>query len=227
MVRVLRQLTGRQPRRRMALVALPLGLLVGPFGPAWASDASVVPGSGTARLSLPIPVGETWTLVQGPHNTAGGVVTPLSSLDFAGGSGHVVAAAEGVVAPVSPAVCANPDPSAGLVVIDHGNGWHTSYYHLRNVQVVVGQAVRRGQWLGDTGTALPCGGSAVGSHTHFSVEYYTTGAFTFAGMVDIRGMDLGGWTVWGTDRSGCLINDLSLVRVCSGQSGLVNSGAVG
>ena len=198
------------------------------FGPAWASDASVVPGSGSARLTLPIPVGESWTLIQGPHNTAGGLATPLSSLDLAGGSGHVVAAADGVVQPISTTTCANPDPSAGLVVIDHGDGWHTSYYHLRNVRVGVGQTVRRGQWLGDTGTALPCGGSAVGNHTHFGIAYYTTGEFSFGrNMVDIRGMDIGGWTVWGDTYRGCLINDRSLVRVCSGQRGLVSTGISG
>lgn len=217
----------QRPRRRLAIIGIPLGLMVGTLGPAWASDASVVPGTSAAQLSLPIPAGETWTLAQGAHNTAGGAMTPLSSLDFSGGSGHVVAAADGVVEPVSASVCASPDPSAGLVVIDHGNGWHTSYYHLRNVQVIVGQRVRRGQWLGDTGTALPCGGSAVGNHTHFSVEYYTAGTFSFAEMVDIRGMDIGGWTVWGASRSGCLINDRTLVRVCSGHAGLVNTGAVG
>lgn len=218
----------RQPWRRVALICLPLGPLMGMFGPAWASDASIVPGSGSAQLGLPIPAGESWTLVQGPHNTAGGLATPLSSLDLAGGSGHVVAAADGVVQPISAATCANPDPAAGLVVLDHGNGWHTSYYHLRDVQVLVGQSVRRGQWLGDTGTALPCGGSAVGDHTHFGVAYYTTGEFSFGrNMVDIRGMDIGGWTVWGTTYSGCLINDRTLVRVCSGQQGVVSTGISG
>jgi hypothetical protein len=39
-------------------------------------------------------------------------------------------------------------------------------------------------------------------------------------MVDLRGMDLGGWTVWSASYNGCLINDRSLVRLCAAQSGL-------
>jgi murein DD-endopeptidase MepM/ murein hydrolase activator NlpD len=218
----------RRRSRLLALACVALALLVAVVAPAWAVDAAFVPGDGSSQLSLPIPVGETWTLAQGPHNTAGGLSSPLSSLDFAGGSGHVVAAAAGVVEPVSTTACAHPDPSAGLVVINHGNGWHTSYYHLRYVQVVVGQVVRRGQWLGDTGAALPCGGAAVGNHTHFSVEYYTSGTFMFGvNMVDVRGLDLGGWTVSGVTHAGCLTRDGDLTRVCSGQSGLVNQGIVG
>ena len=212
--------------RRLFIVSMALGLLLATLGPAWASDGTVIPGNSAAQLSLPIPAGESWVLIQGAHNTSGGGVTPLSSIDLAGGSGHVVAAADGVVEPVSPAVCANPDPAAGMVVVDHGNGWHTSYYHLRDVQVRVGQRVSRGQWLGDTGTSLPCGGTAVGNHTHFSVEYYVSGGFRMgASMIDIRGLDIGGWTVWGASYSGCLINDRSLVRVCAGAGGLVSSGA--
>lgn len=218
----------RHNGRLLALAAITLAVFVALIAPAWGVDAAFVPGDGASQLSLPIPTGETWTLAQGPHNTAGGLKSPLSSLDFSGGSGHVVAAAAGVVEPVSLAACPNPDPSAGLVVINHGNGWHTSYYHLRNVQVVVGEVVRRGQWLGDTGTALPCGGIAVGNHTHFSVEYYTEGSFFFGvNMVDVRGFDLGGWTVSGATHSGCLTRDGDLTRVCSGQSGLVNAGVVG
>jgi LasA protease len=211
----------------LAVPSLLLALVVALSAPGWAVEAAAyAPGNSSAQLSLPIPVGESWVLVQGPHNTAGGLVSPLSSLDFGGGSGHVVAAADGVVEPVTAAACTNPDPSAGLVVIDHGNGWHTSYYHLRNVQVAVGQVVKRGQWLGDTGTALPCGGTAVGNHVHFSVEYYTEGSFFFGvNMIDVRGLDLSGWTVSGMSRAACLTRDGDITRVCSGQSGLVNQGA--
>lgn len=218
----------RRRSRLLVLASISLALVVAMIAPAWAVDAAFIPGDRSSQLSLPIPVGENWTLSQGPHNTAGGLKSPLSSLDFSGGSGHVVAAAAGVVEPVSLAACPNPEPSAGLVVINHGDGWHTSYYHLRNVQVSVGEVVRRGQWLGDTGTALPCGGTAVGNHTHFSVEYYTTGSFAFGvNMVDVRGLDLGGWTVSGATHSGCLTRDGDLTRVCAGQSGLVNQGIVG
>ena len=86
----------------------------------------------------------------------------------------------------------------------------------------------RWQLRGVPRTVLPFGGSGVGDHTHVGGAYYTTGEFSFGrNRVDIRGMDIGGWTVWGTSHSCFLINERTLARVCSGQEGVVSTGIAG
>ena len=183
-------------------------------------------GDSSGQLSLPIPAGETWTLTQGPHNTNGGAqnaVSPLSSLDLSGGSGHVVAARDGVVESVAAACRGETPAQANLVVINHGDGWHTSYYHIPNVQVVVGQHVARGQYLGNIGTGTGCGGSADGAHVHFSVEYYTSGSYSWqTGEVDLRGRSIGGWTFQGANWNGYAVRNSDGRTVYSGHNGLVD-----
>ena len=183
-------------------------------------------GDSSGQLSLPIPAGETWTLTQGPHNTNGGAqnaVSPLSSLDLSGGSGHVVAARDGVVESVAAACRGKTPAQANLVVINHGDGWHTSYYHIPNVQVVVGQHVASGQYLGNIGTGTGCGGSADGAHVHFSVEYYTSGSYSWqTGEVDLRGRSIGGWTFQGANWNGYAVRNSDGRTVYSGHNGLVD-----
>ncbi|NWF80345.1 MAG: peptidoglycan DD-metalloendopeptidase family protein [Chloroflexi bacterium] len=79
---------------------------------------------------------------------------------------HVLAAADGVVtfAGNSDDGCASP---ARAVIIDHGNGYRTLYWHLQSVVVAAGQPVARGAVLGVAGES----GCAVGAHLHFQVQY--------------------------------------------------------
>lgn len=54
-----------------------------------------------------------------------------------------------------------------LVIIDHGNGYYTTYGHLhQNVRVSVGAKVTKGQIIGYMGSS----GSSTGPHVHFSVS---------------------------------------------------------
>jgi len=55
------------------------------------------------------------------------------------------------------------------VVIDHGGGWETQYCHLRKGSVAVksGEAITRGQRLGDTGFS----GAADFAHVHLQVRH--------------------------------------------------------
>ncbi|NTU83968.1 MAG: peptidoglycan DD-metalloendopeptidase family protein, partial [Chloroflexales bacterium] len=78
----------------------------------------------------------------------------------------VLAAGDGVVtfAGNSDDGCATP---AHAVVIDHGNGYRTLYWHLASISVEAGQLITGGTPLGIAGES----GCAIGSHLHFQVQY--------------------------------------------------------
>ena len=52
------------------------------------------------------------------------------------------------------------------VFVDHGLGLHSMYFHLSEVLVKEGQAVRRGQLIGRVGST----GRATGAHLHWGVR---------------------------------------------------------
>ncbi len=56
---------------------------------------------------------------------------------------------------------------ARAVVIDHGNGYRTLYWHLSTLYVETGQVVSQGMPLGEAGAT----GCAFGPHLHFQVQY--------------------------------------------------------
>jgi murein DD-endopeptidase MepM/ murein hydrolase activator NlpD len=53
------------------------------------------------------------------------------------------------------------------VIVDHGNGYRTLYWHLARVDAQIGDRVARGQPLGMIGES----GCATGPHLHFGVQY--------------------------------------------------------
>jgi len=138
--------------------------------------AGASPGRAEAPSSpqflLPWQDGEAWLSgVAGFHGSYDALDffppdTPLS-LDvfcegeegwFAAVSAYwVLAAAPGVVT-----YAARP-----LVVIDHGGGWASSYFHLEDIQVSPGQAVAAGDALGRPSTY---GGCTTGPHLHFWIQ---------------------------------------------------------
>jgi murein DD-endopeptidase MepM/ murein hydrolase activator NlpD len=53
----------------------------------------------------------------------------------------------------------------GSVILDHGLGIHTGYYHLSQINVEVGQHVNSGDLLGEVGTT----GRSTGNHLHWDL----------------------------------------------------------
>jgi bla regulator protein BlaR1 len=54
------------------------------------------------------------------------------------------------------------------IVIDHGNGWKTTYAHLEEIKVKENQTVRRGDTIGKYGST----GNSVGVHLAFKVYHH-------------------------------------------------------
>ena len=52
------------------------------------------------------------------------------------------------------------------VVIEHEDGYYTSYSHLSSVNVEVGEEVTAGEKVGEVGST----GNSTGSHLHFEVS---------------------------------------------------------
>jgi hypothetical protein len=80
---------------------------------------------------------------------------PYGTEVFATGSGKVIEA----------------DWNGGLgncIVIDHGYGYRSTYGHLSNMKVMVGQNVKRGDLIGLTGST----GTSTGPHLHYQIDLY-------------------------------------------------------
>lgn len=75
----------------------------------------------------------------------------------------VFATADGRVRNVS----SRSSTSGRTVVIDHGNGYETSYSHLGEIHVKTGQYVRRGDIIARSGNS----GLSLAPHLHYEVRY--------------------------------------------------------
>jgi len=83
-------------------------------------------------------------------------------LDLDGRVGDPIEAAnDGAVVMVRPCYA-----SGNTVIVDHGGGLYTMYFHLSHFEVKEGQKVARGQLLGLVGRT----GRVTGPHLHFSVK---------------------------------------------------------
>ncbi|MFI2026361.1 M23 family metallopeptidase [Streptomyces buecherae] len=127
--------------------------------PAHATSAS---GDG-ARLAAapnfraPFPCGQKWTY---SHHSA----EVRRALDFVRADGGstagtpVLASASGTATRMS-----QPSGAGNYIVIDHGGGWKTYYFHLASYSVPSGAAVSQGQQIGVTGST----GHSSGAHIHY------------------------------------------------------------
>ena len=83
-------------------------------------------------------------------------------VDIAAAEGTpVIAAAAGTVA-----LAETLRVRGNAIVLDHGAGVHSAYYHLSRIDVSVGEQVRQGQTIGAVGAT----GLATGAHLHWEVR---------------------------------------------------------
>lgn len=91
-------------------------------------------------------------------------LTAHQGVDFTVGEGsRVFATADGRVADV----ITRRTSSGNTVVIDHGNGYATSYSHLGKIYVRKGQTVRRGDIIAQSGNT----GLSLAPHLHYEVRH--------------------------------------------------------
>ena len=71
----------------------------------------------------------------------------------------------------------SPSPNANYVILDHGDGWTTRYWHLRkdSVAVQIGDTVSAGDFLGLMGSS----GRSTGVHIHFNIFRHNRPIETF------------------------------------------------
>jgi murein DD-endopeptidase MepM/ murein hydrolase activator NlpD len=85
------------------------------------------------------------------------------AIDIAAGTGAPVYAADsGVVVYAA----GSSGGYGNMVMIDHGNGYHTLYAHLDSINVYCGQNVMQGNLIGLAGST----GNSTGAHLHFEIR---------------------------------------------------------
>lgn len=88
--------------------------------------------------------------------------SPHDGVDLSAPEGEAVVAA----APAAVALAEDLYFSGGTVILDHGSGLFTSYFHLSAIDVRVGDAVDAGQRIGAVGAT----GRATGPHLHWGAR---------------------------------------------------------
>ncbi|MEU6076370.1 VCBS repeat domain-containing M23 family metallopeptidase [Micromonospora sp. NPDC047074] len=137
-------------RTLVALLTLAAAILTGVV-------ATPSPALAAPNFKAPFPCGQRWTY---SHHSA----EVRLALDFVRADGAVtsgtpqVASAAGVARRYS-----QPSGAGNYIVIDHGGGWTTYYFHLSAYSVPDGAYVQQGQQIGLTGST----GNSSGAHIHY------------------------------------------------------------
>ncbi|MEV5710409.1 M23 family metallopeptidase [Actinoallomurus sp. NPDC052274] len=153
-------------------------------------------------LMLPWGVGQSWTLLATDDGVSG----------FDGGDGRVLAPGDGRIYRLCSSAAGH-----GLVLLIHPNGLATEYYQMSDVtKVRDGGLVKRGDYLGRTGTEQPCGG---GEAPQRMVRFAVTDA---TGTMRLDHFQLGGWTL--RETAAATFAERAGVRVDAGNP-LLNFGA--
>lgn len=109
------------------------------------------------------PFSGPFTSVFGTRRQYGNVTSSFhAGLDIDGETGDPIhAAADGVVV-----LAETLQVRGNAVILDHGAGVLSGYYHLDSIAVTPGQSVRRGDFLGEMGAT----GLVTGSHLHWELR---------------------------------------------------------
>ncbi|WP_394834762.1 M23 family metallopeptidase [Pendulispora rubella] len=158
---------------RVAVSVLPL--LTGLF--ACASETTPEPVEQVSNLEqqaaamlapnfkAPFPCGQQWTF---SHHSA----EVRRALDFIRTDGGSTNGTPNVASAAGTAYRYYEAGGAGnYVVIDHGGGWKTYYFHLSQFSISHGQWVEQGQQIGLTGAT----GNVTGPHIHYEQLYNGVG----------------------------------------------------
>ncbi|YAL83049.1 peptidoglycan DD-metalloendopeptidase family protein [Dermacoccaceae bacterium W4C1] len=108
------------------------------------------------NFKAPFPCGQKWTY---SHHSA----EVRRALDFVSSSGATAGTPVLASAPGTATRHNEPGGAGQYVVVDHGGGWKTYYFHLASYTAANGARVGQGQELGRTGTT----GSSTGAHIHY------------------------------------------------------------
>ncbi|MBH5338055.1 peptidoglycan DD-metalloendopeptidase family protein [Streptomyces pactum] len=137
----------------VGLAAIVAGLLFAP------------PAHAAPNFKAPYPCGQTWTY---SHHSA----EVRQALDFVRSDGGATAGTPVLASAGGTAYRYYEAGGAGnYVVVDHGGGWKTYYFHLASFTVAHGQGVSQGQQIGTTGST----GNSSGAHIHYEQLYNGVG----------------------------------------------------
>jgi Peptidase family M23 len=138
----------------MALLAI-FGLAA-PAGAQQAPDRGPAPAA-APNFKAPYPCGQKWTY---SHHSA----EVRRALDFVRADGGGTAGTPVMAsAPGRASQHSQPNGAGNYIVIDHGGGWTTYYFHLAAFSVPDGAQVAQGQQIGTTGST----GNSSGAHIHY------------------------------------------------------------
>lgn len=118
------------------------------------------PALAAPNFKAPYPCGQTWSYYHHSQEVR-------QALDFDAVAGTpVLASAAGRAAQYYEA-----NGAGNYVVVDHGGGWKTYYFHLERFSTANGATVSQGQQIGTTGNT----GNSFGAHIHYEQLYNGTG----------------------------------------------------
>jgi len=146
------------------------------FGDPWEVQVEYIPGSlQQPALTLPFPVGQTWSYTGGPH-TGWGVGQPYTAVDFApptGKSGCAAVEEDMFATAMADGIVVRSD--FGLVALDldgdgdERTGWVLVYLHVATEgRAPTGRSLKTGEPVGYPSCE---GGRVTGTHIHVSRKY--------------------------------------------------------
>ncbi|WP_199552454.1 M23 family metallopeptidase [Streptomyces sp. N35] len=142
------------PRQRLLVLAALLLALLGLTTPAQADESGA---AAAPNFKAPYPCGQQWTY---SHHGA----EVRRALDFIRSDGGSTAGTPTLASAAGTAYRYYQAGGAGnYIVIDHGSGWKTYYFHLASFSVANGAGVAQGQEIGITGST----GNSSGAHIHY------------------------------------------------------------